>query len=412
MDNVTHTLIGVLVGEASATYTSRTQAGLSAPQRRNLLVTIMGVGSNLPDLDFLYSTVTGSKLDYLLHHRGHTHTVAGMIAIAALLGLAGEWWIRRLAARPATRDRVSLWMLCLLAPTLHIAMDAANNYGVHPWWPFDSRWIYGDSIFIIEPLFWAACAPLVFLLRTPVARWSVALVLIAGAGLTFLTGMVPIALAFAYVALALALSIAGWRLSKRTALAAGISLWLSVTALFSATSQHLRERVAHIAAEDFPTAVTLDVVLTPMPVNPFCWEVLFVQREADSVVLRRAMMSASPAVIAADQCPSRGMDVQITAPLQEIAAPSTPEMQWRGEVISRISQLRRVWRDRCQAEAMMRFARAPWLARIDQAWVLGDLRFDRESELGFAEIPVDPPEEPCPALVPSWTPPRTDLLGK
>ena len=58
---------------------------------------------------------------------------------------------------------------------------------------------------------------------------------------------------------------------------------------------------------------------------------------------------------------------------------------------------------------MMRFVRAPWLARVDEAWVLGDLRYDREPELGFAEIPVDPPAEACVSRMPSLLPPRNDL---
>jgi membrane-bound metal-dependent hydrolase YbcI (DUF457 family) len=33
---------------------------------------------------------------------------------------------------------------------LHLGMDYLNVYGVHPFHPFDSRWRYGDMIFIVE----------------------------------------------------------------------------------------------------------------------------------------------------------------------------------------------------------------------------------------------------------------------
>ncbi len=66
----------------------------------------------------------------------------------------------------------------LFTPLLHIAMDFTNNYGVHPFWPVDNRWFYGDSVFIIEPLFWAACAPLAFIFKTHVARFAVLLLLV------------------------------------------------------------------------------------------------------------------------------------------------------------------------------------------------------------------------------------------
>lgn len=409
MDNVTHTLIGVLVGEASAATSSTSSSGLSPQQRRNLYVTLMGVGSNLPDLDFLYSTITGSKLDYLLHHRGHTHTVAGIVGVALLLGLAAQWWMHKRAPSVTRSDRLGVWLVALLAPTLHVAMDAANNYGVHPWWPISPRWFYGDSIFIIEPLFWAACAPLMFLLRTPVARICVALVLVAGVALAMLTGMVPLASTLIYAFLACALGAAGWKLSRTRALSAGIGLWLGVTLAFSVTSSHMRQRAERASSDSFPNALILDQVLTPMPVNPFCWEAIFVQREQDSIVLRRAMMSAMPSIISADRCPGRSLDVPITAPLTAVPRTDTLELKWHGQIASPADRLLQLWSERCQVDALMRFVRAPWLARIDGAWVLGDLRYDREAALGFAEIAVDPPAEGCPRHIPSWSAPREDL---
>jgi inner membrane protein len=409
MDNVTHTLIGVLAGEACALRRPAASSGLSTHQRRNLFVTMMGVGSNLPDLDFLYSTITGSKLDYLLHHRGHTHTLAGIAAIALLLGFAAEWWIRRRASSVTRSDRLGAWFVALLAPSLHIAMDAANNYGVHPWWPFNGQWFFGDSIFIIEPLFWAACAPLMFLLRTRTARISVALVLIAGVALAIFTGMVPVASTFAYVVLAGALGLAGWKLKPPAAITAGIALWLSVTLAFSMTSNHMRQRAERLSQNGFPTATTLDHVLTPMPVNPVCWELILVQREQDSVVLRRAMMSAVPSLLSATQCPGRSLDIPITAPLSAVRLADSNEVKWHGQIASPIDPLLRLWEERCQVEALMRFVRAPWLARVDDAWVIGDLRYDRERGLGFAEIEVDPPAEACVNHMPSWSPPRVDL---
>src|SRR5262245_65865261 len=94
MDNITHTLIGVLVGETAAAATPASTGRVPAATRRSLFVALMAVGSNLPDLDFLHSTITGNKLDYLLHHRGYTHTVLGGIAIAVLMLLAAELWLR------------------------------------------------------------------------------------------------------------------------------------------------------------------------------------------------------------------------------------------------------------------------------------------------------------------------------
>jgi inner membrane protein len=84
-------------------------------------------------------------------------------------------------------------------------------------------------------------------------------------------------------------------------------------------------------------------------------------------------------------------------------------VKWHGQITSPIDPLLRLWEGRCQVEALMRFVRAPWLARVDDAWVIGDLRYDREPGLGFAEIKVDPPAEACVNHMPSWSPPRDDL---
>jgi inner membrane protein len=42
--------------------------------------------------------------------------------------------------------------------------------------------------------------------------------------------------------------------------------------------------------------------------------------------------------------------------------------------------------------------------------VVGDLRYDREPELGFAEVEVGPSADECPRFRPPWVPPREDLL--
>lgn len=405
MDNVTHTLIGVLVGEAVGAATKPAPRGLTPSERRNVLVTTMAIGSNLPDLDFLYSTVTGSKLDYLLHHRGHTHTFVIALVLAAVVWAACELWARRRKASLSRVDRASIAAVALLAPVLHILMDLTNNYGVHPWWPFDNRWFYGDSVFIVEPLLWASVAPIWFLLRTKIARVLVALVLLLGIALVFFTGMVPTPFAIAYTLLVAALFYAGSRLRASAAITAGIVVWIVVTIGFVLQSAATGRRVDALAAMQFPQAHTLDRVLTPMPVNPICWELILIQDESEALVLRRAMLSMAPRWLPAARCPGRGLQVPVSAPLEPVDAPSTSAIEWHGEIRSPIDALVSVWEKNCRVDAFMRFARAPWLARVDGSLVIGDLRYDREAALGFAELEIESDAEPCPAWMPPWAPP-------
>src|SRR5690606_35988755 len=76
MDNLTHTLTGFFL--------SRFVKPSEENQRfhRAILCACI-VGSNFPDLDFIYTSISGHpKLGYLLHHRGHTHTLPLVLPIA------------------------------------------------------------------------------------------------------------------------------------------------------------------------------------------------------------------------------------------------------------------------------------------------------------------------------------------
>ena len=120
-------------------------------------------------------------------------------------------------------------------------------------------------------------------------------------------------------------------------------------------------------------------------------------------------MSMLPAWITAARCPGRGLDLAITAPLQPVGAPNDDVLQWYGEVRSPLGLLRELWRENCRVDAFMRFARAPWLSRIVDKWVVGDLRYDREAELGFAELEIESEAERCPNVLPPWVSPREEL---
>jgi inner membrane protein len=409
MDNLTHTLVGVLVGETVAHCARPAADGLSLDDRRTMYVTVMAVGSNFPDLDLLY-TLSGGTLAYLLHHRGHTHTVIAAFIAAVLLYAACEFWIRRRGLHVVRTDRLGLIGVALLAPLLHIAMDSTNSYGVHPFWPLHNGWVYGDSVFIIEPLLWASVAPLAMILRTRWARSLIFVVLIGGIALSVFTQMVPPWLVGVLTAVTLLLLWIARRSSARTALLAGVSVWIAVTLMFMTASHHARARLSTFVAQQLPHMQQLDHVLTPMPVNPLCWEALLVLTEADRYSLRRAMLSLAPSLLPAARCPSRSLDVETTVPLAQVNEPDSAFLQWHGQIVMSRQVIATLVTTNCQAAAFMRFARAPWVMTHDSGWRLGDLRYDREAELGFAEIEIKNEDLDCPTHVPPWLPPREDLL--
>lgn len=411
MDNITHSLLGALVGETVARFVPAARSLLPETTRRGLYVSLMVVGSNLPDLDSLYTGITGGKLGYLLHHRGHTHTILGALALALLT--YGVWlsWMRRRHIQSNAHDRWWLAFVALLAPLLHIAMDATNEYGVHPFWPFDNAWYYGDAIFIVEPLFWAAAAPLVFLLQRQAARGGVGLILLVGVGLSFGTGLVPPMLATALTLMTLALLWVGWKAGGRRAAVAGLTASGVLIALFLVTGGMAKREVRALTAAQFPQAQVLDLVLAPMPVNPLCWEVIAVQTQGDAYTLRQALFALAPSWIAAEACPGPGIDVPTTVSLIPSTAPDDARVEWLSEVTLSRATARQLFTGNCEAAGLAGFARALWYQRNDEGWLVGDLRYDREPGLGFAEMQVSATPAQCPRFVPPWTQPRADLLS-
>jgi inner membrane protein len=411
MDNVTHTLISVLVGEA-VHRSVPPSAVLSDRARRTVAITVMAVGGNLPDADVIYTGWAGTTLDYLLHHRGHTHTVVGSLGLSLLLFLVVRLWWRYRRVTPERADLGLLAGLAVLAPLLHITLDFTNSYGVHPFWPLDNRWYYGDAVFIVEPLLWACAAALLFVLPGRVMRVLIAVVLAAGLGLSWFSGFVPPSFAALLTVLTVGLVAVSRFASARAALASGVVAWLALTATFVVTARSAEGRFEDLLADRFPGARTLDVVLTPMPANPVCREVLAVQRTSDRYVVRRAFHSLAPGWVPADRCaelyPTGG---EGTARFAPVARPSTREVRWTGELAVPVDLFATLAAEYCAVDALLQFARAPAATSTGAGWIVGDLRYDRESGLGLAEVEVGPSEDRCPRLPAPWTPPREDLLG-
>src|SRR5262245_24597773 len=185
------------------------------------------LANNLPDFDFAYTRIVPGKLGYLLHHRGHTHTVAIGLLLGVIPLVLVRIWARRRAVRFDASDWRALTALSLAGPLLHVMMDFANTYGVHPFWPLWSRWFYGDLLFIVEPYLWAAVLPqLLFATRAPLGKVLLGFLLAMTAMLPWFAGSyVPTGVAIA-VAICTALwTFALWRLSRdRAAIAAAVAL--------------------------------------------------------------------------------------------------------------------------------------------------------------------------------------------
>lgn len=424
MDNITHTLVGVLVGEAiargpavtaevaaQAGGAARSGPGLPGTVRRSLIVMGLAVSSNLPDADLLYTSFASRPLGYMLQHRGYTHTLPGALGLALLLTLACEAWLRWRGLRPSTADRGWIIGSALLGVLLHLGMDYTNSYGVHPFWPFNDSWLYGDSVFIVEPLIWIAAAPLVFLAKTRVARWVIAAVMGVGVLAVVGSGFVPWLPAALFVALLLLSLAAGRLLPARIALLAGVVLWLSVTGLFLAAGHAAARRVDALAQAQFPRAMTWDHVLTPMPADPLCWELLLVQREADQYLVRTARLSLAPTWVAASACRGTGRVTAQTGAVSGastvVPAPNDAGVQWLQQFSMPARRIPELAARHCLGRAFLQFARVPWATGTDSGWEMGDLRFGNGAS--FSQLRLGPAAERCAFASVPWLPPRPEL---
>ncbi|WP_141104255.1 metal-dependent hydrolase, partial [Noviherbaspirillum denitrificans] len=182
MDNLSHSVAGLAAGELLHRCLPQEEDAANQRTRRRLLLFTAWAASNFPDLDLVLTSVLPAPLGYLMHHRGHTHTLLYAIPQGLLLwGLIVLLWpgARHLLDASAAARKGFLVALAggLL---LHLSMDFLNSYGIHPFHPFDSHWVYGDMVFILEPVFWIAFGVPVAMMA-PLALRIVFLALLAGA---------------------------------------------------------------------------------------------------------------------------------------------------------------------------------------------------------------------------------------
>ncbi len=408
MDNITHSLIGLGAGELIHRSLAPEPDGAGQRTRHRLRLTACALASTFPDLDLFLTKLLPDPLGYLLNHRGHTHTLLFALPQALLLLalLWGLWPAARALLRRSGAARVGLAASILLGLGLHLLMDFTNSYGIHPFYPFDGRWFYGDMVFIVEPLFWVAFGvPLAWLTGTRTAR-ALGLGLLAAALLFFSWKAY-----LAWSALAALLAVAALMVALqrrdgargRGALLLALVLGVAFIGGQGLGSELGAQRVRAALLRLDPAARTVDVAMTAFPSQPLCWNFVSVEVDeaADRYRMRRGVLSLAPQWLAPQACPRGLLD---RAPAQ----PLTAALIQYGERDASLSALRGLRRDSCYVDAWLRFARAP--ALVDGE--LSDYRFAATPNGNFSSLRIaDSRQAACPQNVPGWGYPRADLLA-
>ena len=370
---------------------------------------VSALANNLPDIDIVYTWITGPRpLGSLLHHRGHTHTLLFALPGAWLLALAFWRWFAPRNADASPQDRRLFVGLALAGVVLHLGLDLGNNYGVHPFWPLSSRWFYGDTIFIVEPLWWAVAIPVVA--EAVQRRWLKLTLGVLLSAVLLVCWFVPFVGMTSRLSLLAVTALAFWvarntspQLRIRLALAAA----LAVPVVFALASGRTKAALREAAQAAFPALTVLDIATTPMPANPACWEGLVAGEQGGRYRVLRASVGLGP--VAAGDCKA-GMDVEPTAPVTVITRANHGGVRWLTAYEADVAALARLRQTDCRFRAMLRFARLPYVAASGK--IAGDLRYDRGPALDFSDLPLPVGVSPgdCPRWLPGWAEPRADLF--
>jgi hypothetical protein len=148
------------------------------------------------------------------------------------------------------------------------------------------------------------------------------------------------------------------------------------------------------------------LALSPLPAHPLCWLAIAVTTDPGATYRGRfGYVSLWPSLIDPETCnvSPRG---PTTAPLAHAPLPLRHGVAFKLAFQGQLSELRALAKKSCEARVILQFARAPfWVA--GSPTIIGDLRYDHEPELQFAELE---PQDACRDGAVPWVPPLQALL--
>ena len=270
MDPLTHTLTGAVLGDS----------GLA--RKTPLAATTLLIAVNLPDVDALsYAFATADSA--LGFRRGWTHGVLAVallpLLLAAAIAAADRWRRRHSAASAPAASFRWLLFLAYLGVATHPFLDWLNVYGIRLLMPFDGRWFYGDTLFIVDPWIWLVLGGTAFVAHSRTWRSWIAWGLLAAAATALFVSSAaagPIALGVwlsglaGFIAVRCAAKPSG-KTSRRLARAALAAVAAYVAALHLGSTLAHREVAARLPELGIEAQ---DIMIAPLPARPLAHAVV------------------------------------------------------------------------------------------------------------------------------------------
>src|ERR1044071_173457 len=125
----------------------------------------------------------------------------------------------------------------------------------------------------------------------------------------------------------------GQRARPKAALFTGLCVWIAITCLFAFNRSVAEAQIRDLIGSRIPDTKVLDYVLTPMPADPLCWDVMLPMLDDEHYVIRHGSWSILPSVVSSTQCPGRALFNNITAPMTTINGLESASVRWHGEII-------------------------------------------------------------------------------
>jgi len=285
MDNLTHSLLGLAAAKSGLDKLS--------PGATTMCV----LAANAPDADIVI-LLFGDRWDFLQHHRGITHALVGVVSLAILLPLLFflvDRIISRIRNRAPQVRLKGLLVASIIVTLTHPILDWTNSYGIRPFLPWDSHWIYGDLVFIVDPFIWLVLGTGCFLLtrrkRFNQVVWAlvaaaITLLLIVaprGGGLPHMWVIRSLWLLMLVFAIVLYVKRVGERFRWKIGVTAILAVCLYWSLLMLAHARALT-RGNEIAAQILPREESLSrLAAMPTLANPFNWDCVF---ETDKATYR------------------------------------------------------------------------------------------------------------------------------
>lgn len=282
MDNLAHALVGAAL--------MRAVADRHVPRA----ATIGIVAANAPDLSELLIGLPGTRADYLVLHRGITHSlIGGVVEIVGLTLLIGAGWraARWFLGRHGRAVAVPAWGWLAAgigaAILSHLYMDWQGSYGWRPFLPWSGTWYYLDWVAIVDPFFWLV--PLVALAWGAERHWTpLAAVLVVGSTITFfLVRSHDLVAAWVFIACAMVYVVAavGWigywfgPVGRQRAATLALLLLVAYAGAQAVVAAGRKREIRQVAQRRFGGAASW-AALTNIG-HPFTWEAIYAS--ADTV---------------------------------------------------------------------------------------------------------------------------------